>query len=86
MAVHRERTGGGKILHTDLAHIEAKVDKRKKMLVIMDAMSKFHLEELNEQINLDRKVPRRKSFNRKEDFPEDFGTTRKIQSIAAPDG
>ena len=58
---------GGAILYTDSTHIKAKANKHKKKLVTVEQMPKAYLEELDEQVNLDRKVLGKKPFDRDED-------------------
>lgn len=76
---------GGKILYTDSTHIKAKVNKHKKTLVPVETTPKAYMEELNAQIDLDRKVLGKKPFDRDGDSPEGGGTTTKMQSTTDPD-
>ena len=58
---------GGAILYTDSTHIKAKANKHKKKLITVEQTPKAYLEELEEQVNLDRKVLGKKPFDRSED-------------------
>ena len=55
---------GGAILYTDSTHIRAKANKRRKKLVSVEQTPKAYLEELDEQVELDRKVLGKKPFDR----------------------
>lgn len=75
---------GGEILYTDSTHIKANANKHRKTLVEVQATPKAYLEELNEQIDLDRKALGKKAFDRNDDNPPDGGVTR-MQSLTDPD-
>lgn len=78
---------GGKILYTDSTHIKAKANKHKKTLVTVEVTPKEYIDELNVQVDLDRKVLGKKPFNRDEDQLQDGNTTTRMQSnrpIRAP--
>ena len=55
---------GGEILYTDSTHIKAKANKHKKALVTVNETPKEYIEELNEQIDLDREILKKKPFDR----------------------
>ena len=75
---------GGQILYTDSTHIKAKANKHRKMLVTVDETPKAYMDELNAQIDLDRKVLGKKAFDHK-DPPDGTGTTTRMQSLTDPD-
>lgn len=62
---------GGKILYTDSTHIKAKANKHRKTFVTVEETPKEYMEELNEQIDLDRKVLGKKPFEHNEDDGDD---------------
>ena len=84
---------GGAILYTDSTHIKAKANKHKKQLVTVERTPKSYLKELDEQVDLDRKVLGKKPFDRDDDHKGggDGGssgmsdTTTKMQSTTDPD-
>lgn len=76
---------GGKILYTDSTHIKAKANKHKKTLVTVEVTPKEYIDELNAQIDLDRKVIGKKPFDRDDDPPEGGGTAQRMQSTTDPD-
>ena len=79
---------GGAILYTDSTHIKAKANKHRKALVTVNTSPKEYIEELDEQIALDREILNRKPFDKddnKPDPPEGGGTTTRMVSITDPD-
>ena len=85
---------GGEILYTDSTHIKAKANKHKKQLVTVERTPKAYLEELDEQVDLDRKVLGKKPFDRDDDHKDNggsgesggtTGTTTRMQSTTDPD-
>ena len=80
---------GGKILYTDSTHIKAKANKHRKTIVTVEETPKEYLEELNEQIDLDREVLGKKAFEHKENDGEDEPTSGKgkqqAKSLTDPD-
>ena len=81
---------GGAILYTDSTHIKAKANKHKKKLVTVERTPKAYLEELDEQVDLDRKVLGKKSFDRDDDHKGGGSsgktdTATKMQSTTDPD-
>ena len=81
---------GGAILYTDSTHIKAKANKHKKKLVTVERTPKAYLEELDEQVDLDRKVLGKKPFDRDDDHKGGGSggttdTTTKMQSTTDPD-
>lgn len=76
---------GGKILYTDSTHIKAKANKHKKTLVTVEVTPKEYIDELNAQIDLDRKVIGKKPFDRDDDPPEGGGTAQRMQGTTDPD-
>ena len=92
---------GGAILYTDSTHIKAKANKHKKKLITVEQTPKAYLEELDEQVNLDRKVLGKKPFERGEDHKDGYndgndndkkggkggasGTTERMESTTDPE-
>lgn len=88
---------GGAILYTDSTHIKAKANKHKKKLITVEQTPKAYMEELDEQIDLDRKVLGKKPLDRDDDHKDDPGngdsggcgsgdkTTTRMQSTTDPD-
>ena len=79
---------GGAILYTDSTHIKAKANKHRKALVTVNTSPKEYIEELDEQIALDREILNRKPFDKednKPDPPEGGGTTTRMVSLTDPD-
>ena len=91
---------GGAILYTDSTHIKAKANKHKKELVTVERPPKAYLEELDKQVDLDRKALGKKPFDRKdahknsgdgEHSDDEHGngekreTTTRMQSTTDPD-
>ena len=74
---------GGKILYTDSTHIKAKANKHRKTYVTVEETPKEYLEELNAQVDLDRKVLGKKAFEHEEDPQPEKRT--KAQSLTDPD-
>ena len=64
---------GGAILYTDSTHIKAKANKHKKKLVTVERTPKTYLKELDDQIDLDRKVLGKKPLDRNDDHKDDTG-------------
>ena len=61
---------GGTILYTDSTHIRAKANKHRKKLVSVEQTPRAYLEELNEQVDLDRKALGRKPFDRDDEHKD----------------
>ena len=80
---------GGEILYTDSTHIKAKANKHKKALVTVDETPKEYIEELNEQIDLDREILKKKPFDRDDDNSDEgsggTGTTTRMVSTTDPE-
>ena len=86
---------GGAILYTDSTHIKAKANKHKKKLVTVEQTPKAYMAELDEQVDLDRKVLGKKPFERERDNDRDDDrrnngggssrTTTRMQSTTDPD-
>ena len=77
---------GGKILYTDSTHIKAKANKHRKTFVTVEETPKEYMAELNEQIDLDRKLLGKKPFNHDDDDdPPPGGGKQKAQSLTDPD-
>ena len=91
---------GGEILYTDSTHIKAKANKHKKQLVTVEQTPKAYLEELDEQVDLDRRILGKKPFDRGDDHKDNGGsgesgesgesggttdTTTRMQSTTDPD-
>ena len=79
---------GGAILYTDSTHIKAKANKHRKALVTVNTSPKEYMEELDEQIALDREILNKKPFDKNDndpDPPEGGGTTTRMVSLTDPD-
>lgn len=84
---------GGAILYTDSTRIKAKANKHKKKLVTVERTPKSYMEELDEPVDLDRRVLGKKPFDRDEGLKggDEGGsggttdTTTKMQSTTDPD-
>ena len=79
---------GGTILYTDSTHIKAKANKHRKALVTVDTSPKEYMEELDEQIDLDRESLNKKPFDRNDndpDSPSGGGTAKRMISLTDPD-
>ena len=79
---------GGAILYTDSTHIKAKANKHRKALVTVNTSPKEYIEELDEQIALDREILNKKPFDKNDndpDPPEGGGTTTRMVSLTDPD-
>ena len=78
---------GGKILYTDSTHIKVKANKHRKTFVTVEETPKKYMEELNAQIDLDRRILGKKPFDRDvgEDDPPPKGGKQKAQSLTDPD-
>ena len=79
---------GGEILYTDSTHIKAKANKHRKYAVTVPVTPKEYMDELNEQIDLDRKVLGKKPFDHDDDDPDDPNggkTTTRMISKTDPD-
>lgn len=77
---------GGEILYTDSTHIKAKANKHKKALVTVKETPKEYMEELDEQIDLDRKALGKDPFDKDDnDPPEGSGTTSRMVSTTDPE-
>ena len=72
---------GGEILYTDSTHIKAKANKHKKVLVTVKETPKEYMEELDEQIDLDRKALKKDPFDKDDNNPSgEGGTTTRMVS------
>ena len=77
---------GGEILYTDSTHIKAKANKHKKSLVTVKETPREYMEELDEQIDLDRKALGKEPFDKDDnDPPEGSGTTSRMVSTTDPE-
>ena len=78
---------GGKILYTDSTHIKAKANKHRKTFVTVEETPKEYLQELNEQIGLDRKVLGKKPFDHddNDDDPPRGGGKQQAKSLTDPE-
>ena len=76
---------GGKILYTDSTHIKAKANKHRKVQVTVHVTPKSYMDELDAQIDLDRKILGKKPFDRDDDPPEGGETTTRMQSTTDPE-
>jgi len=77
---------GGAILYTDSTHIKAKANKHKKNLVTVSETPKEYMEELDEQIDLDRKVLKKDPFDKNDnDSSGGTGTTTRMVSKTDPE-
>ena len=76
---------GGQILYTDSTHIKAKANKHKKVLVTVEETPKEYMDELNEQIDLDRRILGKKPFEPEDDPPPGGGKRQKMKSLTDPD-
>ena len=77
---------GGEILYTDSTHIKAKANKHKKALVTVKETPREYMEELDEQIDLDRKALGKEPFDKDDnDPPEGIGTTSRMVSTTDPE-
>ena len=78
---------GGKILYTDSTHIKAKANKHRKTFVTVEETPKEYLQELNEQIDLDRKVLGKKPFDHddNDDDPPRGGGKQQAKSLTDPE-
>ena len=74
---------GGKILYTDSTHIKAKANKHRKTYVTVEETPKEYMEELNAQVELDRKALGKKAFEHEEN--QEREKRRKAQSLTDPD-
>ena len=75
---------GGEILYTDSTHIKAKANKHKRKTVIVETTPKAYPEELDAQVDLDRKVLNKKPFDHDDD-DKNGGTTTKVESTSDPE-
>ena len=77
---------GGEILYTDSTHIKAKANKHKKALVTVKETPKEYMEELDEQIDLDRKALKKDPFDKDDNNSSgEGGTTTRMVSTTDPD-
>ena len=81
---------GGAILYTDSTHIKAKANKHKKKLVSVERTPKAYLKELDEQVDLDRKVLGKRPFDRDDEHrgggsSGSADSATKMQSTTDPD-
>jgi Transposase and inactivated derivatives len=76
---------GGEILYTDSTHVKAKANKHRKALVTVEETPKSYIEELNEQVDLDRHILKKKGFNRDDGPPADTGGKQAMKSTTDPD-
>ena len=76
---------GGVILYTDSTHIKAKANKPKKKLVSVEQTPKAYMEELDAQVDRDRKVLGKNPFDRDDEDHRDGGTTSRMLSTTDPE-
>ena len=76
---------GGTILYTDSTHIKAKANKHRKVLVTVEETPKEYIEELNAQIDLDRKILGKKPFDHDDDDKPPKGGSGKTQMKSLTD-
>ena len=79
---------GGQILYTDSTHIKAKANKHRKVLVTVTETPKAYMEELDAQVDLDRRVLGKKPFDHDhddDDPPPGGGEKTRMQSTTDPD-
>ena len=79
---------GGAILYTDSTHIKAKANKHRKALVTVTTSPKEYMEELDEQIDLDREILNKKPFDKDDNDPDPpggGGTTTRMVSLTDPE-
>ena len=76
---------GGAILYTDSTHIKAKANKHKKKLVSVEQTPKAYMEELDAQVDQDRKVLGKKPFDRDDEDHMGGGMTKRMQSTSDPE-
>ena len=76
---------GGAILYTDSTHIKAKANKHKKKLVDVEQTPKAYMEELDAQVDQDRRVLGKKPFDRDDEDHRGGGTTKRMQSTTDPE-
>ena len=76
---------GGAILYTDSTHIKAKANKHKKKLVSVEQTPKAYMEELDAQVDQDRKVLGKKPFDRDDEDHMDGGMTKRMHSTSDPE-
>lgn len=77
---------GGNIFYTDSTHIKAKANKHRKALVSVEETPKEYIEELNAQIDLDRKILGKKPFEHDDNdkTPKGGGKTQ-MKSLTDPE-
>lgn len=77
---------GGNVLYTDSTHIKAKANKHRKALIIVEETPKEYMDELNAQLDLDRKTLKKKPFDHDDDdsTPKGGGKTR-MASLTDPE-
>ena len=68
---------GGKIFYADSTHVKAKANKHKKQTVTVEITPREYMEELDAQIDVERKKLGKKPFDR--DDPPEEPPTREIQ-------
>ena len=76
---------GGAILYTDSTHIKAKANKHKKKLVSVEQTPKAYMEELDAQVDQDRKVLGKKPFDRDDEDHMGGGMTKRMHSTSDPE-
>ena len=76
---------GGEILYTDSTHVKAKANKHRKVLVTVEETPKSYIAELDEQIDLDRKILEKKAFDREDDPPSGDDGKQIMKSTTDPD-
>lgn len=78
---------GGNILYTDSTHIKAKANKHRKVLVTVEETPKEYIEELNAQIDLDRKILGKKPFDHDDDDkpPKSGSGKTQMKSLTDPE-
>ena len=76
---------GGAILYTDSTHIKAKANKHKKRLVEVAVAPKAYMNELDAQVDRDRKAIEKKPFDHDDDAHKGGGTTKRMESTTDPE-
>ena len=76
---------GGEILYTDSTHVKAKANKHRKVLVTVEETPKSYIEELDAQVDLDRKILEKKAFDREDDPPPGDAEKQVVKSKTDPD-
>ena len=77
---------GGNILYTDSTHIKAKANKHRRILVTVEETPKEYMEELDAQIDLDRKILGKKPFDHDDDDKKPkSGEKKQMKSLTDPE-